>query len=187
MNLGQRDEPCQEHIDKMLETLSKHLSFAHIHQRKEIENYLLVPAALDRAISQANSGRASGDGRSSQLALDAADLLHEITDPLKDSIQSQVLARRWEHLRTGGRDLADVNRETMTEFGAVWGDLSRRLEIIPGKEVLSRFRARIQETYGVSLSDSRIIDAMRKEDISNDLIDLLQKLETFRRAVVNVV
>jgi hypothetical protein len=70
----------------------------------------------------------------------------------------------------------------MTRFGVVWSDLSLRLEIIPGKHVLSQFRARIQEIYGISLSDSRIIDAMRREDIANDLVELLQKLETFRRS-----
>jgi hypothetical protein len=72
----------------------------------------------------------------------------------------------------------------MTRFGVVWDDLSRRLEIIPGKDVLSEFRAQIQEIYGISLSDSRIIDAMRREDIPDDLIGLLHKLETFRKSSV---
>jgi hypothetical protein len=176
-----RDYFCQEYIDEMLETLCKHLKLAHIHQRKEIENYMLVPAALDRAIAQATSGRASGNGRRPSPDPDAAALLREITDPLKDSIQSQVLARRWEHLRSSGKDLADVSRETITSFAAVWDNLFRRLEVVPGKDVLSRFRARIQQIYGISLSDSRIIDAMRREDIPTDLIELLHKLETFRK------
>jgi energy-coupling factor transporter ATP-binding protein EcfA2 len=118
-----RDYFCQEQLDGMLEMLSKHLKLAHIHQRKEIENYLLIPAALDRAVGLATSQRTSGDSRSSLQALDAAALLREITDPLKDSVWSQVLARRWEHIRSGGRDLADVSRETMTRFGVVWDDL----------------------------------------------------------------
>jgi hypothetical protein len=67
-----RDYFCQEQLEGMLEMLSKHLKVAHIHQRKEIENYLLIPAALDRAIGQATSQRASGDSRSSLQALDAS-------------------------------------------------------------------------------------------------------------------
>jgi energy-coupling factor transporter ATP-binding protein EcfA2 len=176
-----RDYFCQEYLDEMLQTLSKYLRFAHIHQRKEIENYFLVPAALDRAIAQAASERGSGDRRKSAPPPNATELLREITDPLKDSIQSQVLARRWEHLRSQGRDLADVSRETMEEFAVVWDDLSRRLEVVPGKDILRQFRAQIQGMCGISLTDNRIIDAMRREDISNDLIDLLHQLEAFRK------
>ncbi|HVH75814.1 MAG TPA: AAA family ATPase [Stellaceae bacterium] len=175
-----RDYFCQEYIDEVLRRLSEQLKLAHVHQRKEIENYLLAPAALDRAIAQATSERGSGD-RSPSPALDAAALLREITDPLRDSIQSQVLARRWEHLRSGGKDLADVNKETMIRFAPVWDSLPRRLEIIPGKQVLSQFREQIQQTYGISLTDNRIIEAMRREDIPDDLMELLHKLEDFRK------
>ena len=104
-----------------------------------------------------------------------------ITSVQFENFTAQVLARRWEHVRSGGKDLADVSRETMTKFGVVWNDLSRRLEIIPGKDVLGRFRARIQEIYGITLTDNRIIDAMRREDIPNDLTELLHNLETFRK------
>ena len=156
-----RDYFCEEFINVVLETLHGHLPLAHVHARKEIENYLLVPDALDRAIEQTA-------GRDNQLAANAfppaADLLREITELLKDSVQSQLQARRWDHFRHSGRDLADVNREALAGFGAAWSDPQKRLELVPGKEVLAQFRARVQESLGVTLTDNRVIDAMRRDE-----------------------
>jgi energy-coupling factor transporter ATP-binding protein EcfA2 len=176
-----RDYFCQEFIGVVLGALHGHLPVAHVHARKEIENYLLVPDALDRAIEQTVGGV-------DQLAVNAfttaADLLREITDPLRDSVQSQLQARRWDHFRHSGRDLADVNREALAGFGAAWNDLQKRLELVPGKEVLAQFRTRVQESLGISLTDSRVIDAMRRDEIPADLVDLLRRLDNFRRAPV---
>src|SRR5713101_5784515 len=58
-----RDYFCQEYIDEILATLSVRLRLGHVHRRKEIENYLLIPAALDRAIAHGTSERGLGGGR----------------------------------------------------------------------------------------------------------------------------
>ena len=178
-----RDYFCQEQIEGVTEALSRHLKLAHVHKRKEIENYLLVPEALDRALEHAISERGSrGDARAKSIPK-AADLLREITAPFKDSVQSQILARRWDHLRPTGRDLADVNRETIRAFGQIWEDLSLRLDIVPGKEVLSQFRTKIHEDLGISLTDSRIVNAMGRDELPSDLVGLLNALDVFRQSL----
>ena len=140
-----RDYFCEEHIAEITNELSRHLKLAHVHKRKEIENYLLVPEALDRALLQAMPEGGSHAKRPAGSEFRSADLLRELTEPLKELVQSQILARRWDHLRSSGRDLADINRETIRGFGAIWDDLSLRLAIVPGKDVLSQFRTNIQE------------------------------------------
>ena len=37
---------CADEVEAIETDLNEHLDFAHIHGRKEIENYLLVPAVL---------------------------------------------------------------------------------------------------------------------------------------------
>jgi hypothetical protein len=179
-----RDYFCDEHIDTVKAALERSLQFAHVHHRKEMENYLLVPGALNRALSQAVAERSARTNSASPRLMDLTDLLREITDPLKDDIQAQLMARRWEHLRGGRQDLADVNRETMRRFGRAWDDLSLRLEIVPGKEVLAQLRGRVQTLYGVSLTDNRIIDAIRREEVPDDLAALVAALDGFRRRTV---
>lgn len=48
-----RDYRCSEEITEILQKLKKFLSAAFVHERKEIENYLLVPNALLRALEEA--------------------------------------------------------------------------------------------------------------------------------------
>ena len=45
-----RDYFCEEEVDHVKGQLEQTLQLAHVHSSKEIENYLLVPTALDRAI-----------------------------------------------------------------------------------------------------------------------------------------
>lgn len=143
---------------------------------------MLVPSALDRALARVEAEKAQREGREPLSLPQSTALLTELTDPLRDLVQSQVLARRWEQLRPSGRDLADVSRETMSDFAKRWGDIRSRLEIVPGDTVLSQFRRVIQERFGISLTDRRIVEAMRREDIAEDLVALLESLDAFRQA-----
>lgn len=54
--------------------------------------------------------------------------------------------------------------------------------IVPGKEVLHSLRYHLQETLGVSLTNTRIIDAMHRDEVPHDLQDLLRALDTFRKS-----
>ncbi len=45
-----RDYRTQEHIDEVFDKLNKEVNFVHILEKKEIENYYLVPNAIAKAI-----------------------------------------------------------------------------------------------------------------------------------------
>lgn len=176
-----RDYYCNEQIIEMTVELSKHLIFAHVHNRKEIENYLLAPEAISRFIE--NSIRE----RSPKVVFHSDEVvakLEEITTKHRDGVLSQIMAKRWEYFRPTGRDLADVNRQAMVWFNEQWNDLSKRLAIVPGKEVLREFRTAVQETYGVSLTDARIVEHMHRDEIPYDLVNLIRLIDNFRRAPV---
>jgi len=54
------------------------------------------------------------------------------------------------------------------------------MTIVPGKEVLKALREHLQKVYGVSLTDSKIIDAFHKDEIPGDITQLVNELERFR-------
>jgi energy-coupling factor transporter ATP-binding protein EcfA2 len=180
-----RDYYCPEEIDAVKNALSRHLKIPHVHDRKEIENYLLIPAALDRAIERAVVDRRRRGGVVPDVVFNALSLLREITDPMRDEVQSQLIARRTTYLRSSGRDVADLTRETLSRFTPQWDDIHNRLEIVPGKEVLRLFRERVQTTVGVAITDSRIVESIHKHEIPIDLQSLIQSIENFRRADAN--
>lgn len=176
-----RDYFCDEEIASVKSTLLTQLKMAHVHQRKEIENYLLIPAALDRAITRALNDRALRSGAPALIAPSSIELLREITDTLKDDVQSQFIARRTNFLRSSGVDLATIARDALAWFSPRWSDMDERLVLVPGKEVLGLFRQRIQNMLGISITDTQIIEAMRRDEIPVDLRQLLQALDDYRK------
>ncbi len=55
------------------------------------------------------------------------------------------------------------------------------MELVPGKEILKALRERCQSEWGITLTDIRIIDGFRKEDIPGELVRLLEDLNAYRR------
>ena len=175
-----RDYYSAEHIKEVIEALSKNLTLARVHTRKEIENYLLIPSALGRALDRAVSERTSRQQAAPTPSAEIGPLLIRITDPMRDDVMSQIVAKRSEKLKATGRDPADIMKETIAEFNQKWDDLAARLTIVPGKEVLRAVRAYLQEHVGVSLTDARIVDAIHRDEIPEDLRDLLDAVDGFR-------
>jgi hypothetical protein len=83
-----RDYFCTEELDAILKELSKGLELAHLHSRKEIENYLLVPSVIGRALNKALEEREKRTGQAIQLKETAQAVLSRITDKLRTDVQA---------------------------------------------------------------------------------------------------
>lgn len=112
-------------------------------------------------------------------------MLERFTELQKDYIQSQYLAKRSEFLRGRGNDVATINAETIRLFNSKWSNINTRLSMVPGKEILKELRHEIDVLYGVSLTDIKIIDEFRYEEISEDLIKLVKSLEQVGHQKIN--
>lgn len=176
-----RDYWCQEEIENIKSELKRHLEFAHIHERKEVENYLLVPPVLERAIIKAIRDRARRmEATAPELRESVEKTLRNLTDPLKSLVQSQYIAKRVNYLRRTPRDESTITAETIENFEIRWADICTRMEIVPGKQVLALFRDEINRTYGVNLTDHRIVSEFTIEEIPSDLMTLLGDLDSYR-------
>ena len=176
-----RDYFCKEEVDHVEGVLGQTLQFAHVHSSKEIENYLLVPTALDRAIRRAVQERAARLGKDVPDVPTAADLLNRTTATLRDEVQAQLIARRIDFLRNTGVDPAQLTRDTLAFVNPLWDTLKSRLSLVPGKIVLRSLRDIVQRDFGVVLTDSKIIGAFRRDEIPEDLQTLIRVLDEFRR------
>lgn len=175
-----RDYWCDEEIAAVCSKLTENLKFAHIHARKEIENYLLVPEVLERAIKKAIADRAKRANEKIVPLESINQLIARITKPFKNEIQAQYIEKRTNYLKRSKRDAATITLETINRFESKWGNINTRMEIVPGKQVLKQLRDEIQSKYGVSLTDFRIIDEFKRTEIPYDLCDLIKLLEEYR-------
>lgn len=178
-----RDYFCDEHIAHVVETLSSSLVLSRVLKRKEIENYLLLPAALDRAVAR-NFGSRKDKGEGNCIAaadVKSASILSEITAPMKGDVLAQIMARRHEFLKNNGDDSSVTYKSTLSWFDAKWESAEERIHPVCGKEVLKAYRDQVQERYGVTLTDARIFDSINRDDIPADMSDLLRQLDEFRQ------
>lgn len=175
-----RDYYCDEEIGEILDSLKAELTHAHIHQRKEIENHLLVIPVLERVLYKQVAHRNKQSGQAVQVEKEISQYLDEITNDLKVDAQSQYIAKRISYHQGKGIDTGTISREAIEVFEKLWGNIDTRMEVVPGKTTLRLLRGAIQEDYSVNLSDVKIIDEFEKEEIPTDLLQLIYDMENFR-------
>ena len=178
--LFDRDYFPGEEIEEVREKLASHFRPVHIHKRKELENYLLLPEPLDRAVGKALRERARRTGMEVPDGVDVVQMLEEITNGYRQGVTSQLIARRSDFLRSTGVDLGTLAEDLMRDVDARWKRLNSRLEVVSGKHVLKELREQLSVRYSISLTDFRIIDEFRQDEIPEDLAQFLAELEEFR-------
>ena len=175
-----RDYFSNEEIEIVLQKLSIRFPAVYIHDRKEIENYMLVPGPLNRAIQKTIRERNRKMGIDNSGDFDVVQELISISDENKSDIMSQLIGKRSDFIRTTGKDTSTVTREVLDSVEDRWANLESRLALVPGKKVLRRLREKLKTHYSINLTDIRIIDEFRTDEIPADLVRLLRNLDTFR-------
>lgn len=177
-----RDFWCDEEIEQIERDLAKHIDLAYIHKRKEMENYLLNPEVLQRLFEKLLTEKSKREDQSFKEIVSISDLLKEISEPLKIILLGQYLSKRINYLKScSSIDDAILNQATLEIFENKWERIETRMEVIKGSDVLSSLRIRLQEMYGITLTDYRIIDEYKIEEIPNEITSLIDNLEMFRR------
>ncbi len=178
MDRDYRSDGEKNAIIKQCETFC---SYVRIHCCKEVENFLLVPAAMDRAAARrvADHARRSGSGKSYDG--NAAKFLDEFANEKKSFVSARCVAERirFERVNALSANPTTVTEHALNDLEEHWRDSSLRRQIIPGKEALSRFNQFLQTTYGVSVTPTSIVDAMRVDEIPDEVRELLTELANF--------
>jgi predicted ATP-dependent endonuclease of OLD family len=175
-----RDYYCQEELKAISSALRAELSYAHIHARKEIENYFLNISVLERVLDKQLVNRKKRTGMDIVKTTGIATYLEDITNTAKTAISAQYIAQRLRHYRSGSIDASTISKQALDTFESLWSDLDTRMTIVPGKDTLKILRDKIQQDYGVNLTDVQIIDEFQYEEIPDDLKHLIDELEIFR-------
>jgi hypothetical protein len=202
-----RDERSQTEIVKLRETLEERV---YILQRRELENYLLVPRALLAAIRSKHNtdatitekvDAASNDEiwkilhttadslydlvlmkriqaeltglRGGLLPREAvADLSHKVNYKRFPSIiRRKIESRISEHLNT--LKINEVVDRIRQSLDIEWSDMSRRLWIAPGEELVVAVFHHFGSEYKKPNDTLRIAREMKDDEIADEIVDLL--------------
>ena len=172
-----RDYRCGEEIEALVQETRGSIPHFHVLAGKEIENYLLVPSAITRAILDRLKEQKRGNAFSQSML---EDLIDSIVAGMKSSVLSQHISNRMRYFdhRTS-KDPATVASEAISHVDNEWHDGSRRLLIVPGKQVLSAINTKIQDAFGVSITCTQIIRNLQPGEIALDLREILCDLNLF--------
>ncbi len=161
--------------------LEKSAHLVRIHEMKEIENFLLVPNALERALKSRLEDRRKRGGKLAHYEEDLQIILDSVCEGFKSNVFSQCIARHQDEMRAVERSLdqATVNRQALEYLEMKWSTLDGRLSLVPGKDALATLNAKLQEKYSVSLTSSIIISSMHQSEIPEGMRSLIGSISDF--------
>ena len=178
-----RDYRSAGECKKEMELLSRSCSFAWIHDRKELENFLLIPEALEVAVKRRIDDRNKRTNVSTDTDIKMREFLLNLTEPFRHRVQARYLARRrsFEKVKGPALDDSTVEEQLLREFEDAWGDLESRLLLVPGKEVLANLNTYLQSHFGISITSSLVVDCCPIELVPAEMKSLLKALDDFRQ------
>jgi hypothetical protein len=144
-----RDYRCEEECTAITNSCLEFCDYVAIHKRKEIENFLLVPAAIDRAASLKISERSQRTGAVTNSLPECSTILRAFCDSQKSYVMSQVLAARrpFERALYPSRNSTKIDETTIADFEASWTELQGKLTMVSGKSALSTLNKYLQDKH----------------------------------------
>lgn len=176
-----RDYRSDNEVRAITEGLKAHCTLVHVHSRKEIENFALVPTVLERAIRARLEDRRRRTGATKQWTHDIVAVLGDISESERREVQSQCLTSYVRHERASRRgvDDATLTTEALAMFEDRWSSLQSRLAMVPGKEVFAQLNGFLMREYGISLSLGAVARTFRPNEIPQEMVDLVNRVEEF--------
>lgn len=156
-----------------------------IHSAKEIENFLLVPSAIDRAAQRRLVDHAKRSGKSQQFDFDSSSVLSAFAEDRRDYVTAQYLDKRRKFEKSSNPSAQDAvfNESCLQELRRAWSQSS--LTVLPGKEAVSEVNRRLQERHGISITPTAIIDAMHAGEVMPEMKALVNDLAGFAARAVD--
>lgn len=180
-----RDFRAEEECKAITQRCDEFSDLTIIHDCKEVENFLLVPEAIDRAARKRVEERVRRTGKEMDYVGVCSRILDEFAEEQKNYVISQFLASRRRFVRESRlhEDDATTNQAALEAFESDWArGARRRMDLVPGKAALSAVNRHLQVKYGTTVTQAGIISAMHVDEIPTEMRKLLSDLASFAAA-----
>ena len=146
--------------DKQEKAKENHL-ILHIWNKKEIENYLLVPNALFRITGQPEDCLDVFMGK-----------LDGLLEEEKDSITDQLAQHIFEADRS--KSMSTCNAEARVVMKSRWITIEDKLSLVSGKYMIRRINEWMRKEYQVNCSRTEIINNLLPSEINEEIMDVFE-------------
>ncbi len=138
----------------------------HIWQKKEIENYLICPAAIFRLI---NNKKKANVLTEDEIHNKLVEIAESLKDDVIDSFATEI------QYKDNSKSTKTVNQEARQYVNSNWG--LNKLSLIPGKKAISTLCNWIADTYKVSISRFAIAREIKDLEMDEELKYVIHKIE----------
>jgi putative AbiEii toxin of type IV toxin-antitoxin system len=159
--------------DRLKEAKARNISL-HVWAKKELENYVLVPEAIQRLIERKiRSGRTAPSLAVVKRKLET--IAAELMDDTIDSFATCIYTR--EKKRNPKFDLKSANQQARDIVASRWNNLDQRLGVVGGKKLLARLAEWSQEKFSVSVGAASLASELEPSEIDDEVRNVLTALE----------
>ncbi len=163
------DYHTPEQINARLDQANRYSIQLHIWSRKEIENYLIIPTAIQRLIKEESNYQHAPELET------ITDEIDRIANTLHDNIFDAMAHDYITDDRSRG--VPGANERARERLRTAWVDFDSRLSVIPGKRVLSLLSQWTQNNYGISFGVSRLARSITVNEFSPEVVDVVTAIE----------
>lgn len=143
----------------------------HIWSKKEIENYLFVPTAIQRLI-QSRIAKGTQPPTSKEISEQLGRIAMNMEDEVFDALSNELLSQK-RSLGVGG-----ANKEAREILKRKKEEPDGLLSIVSGKAVVSRLSEWSQTKFGVAFSPTAIVRSMRKSEVHPEMSSVIEAIES---------
>ncbi len=113
-------------------------------------------------------------------------MLQNISNDFKLKTQAQLQSHRlkFEKSKNPRNDDSVIIETILGEYEKLWNSIEDRLKIIHGKDFLASLNSYLQKEYKITITNSNIINSISNESVPNEMKDLINKIEQFRKELV---
>jgi energy-coupling factor transporter ATP-binding protein EcfA2 len=164
------DYHTHDDIQQRFEQAERHKIQLHIWDKKEIENYLIIPEAIQRIIAHnIPSGNSPPD------VVDITTKIDDIANDLKNKTFDAIANEYQIQNKSGG--VTTANRKAREIIDGAWNTREGRFSIVSGKEVISKLSDWSNTKYSVSFSSTRIAKYLLLSEIPSEVINVITAIE----------
>lgn len=178
-----RDYRSDDEVDQEIKELEKVNLFARIHSCKELENFLIIPDAIEKAIGEKliESNRRNESNTTFEEPL--SELLRMISDDFKHKTHAQLHSHRFKTEKAKDPKVHDsvIIEKILKEFDKKWSNDSERFRLLPGKDFFSALNKFLQNKYGFSITQGNIINHLQFSTIPEELKRLIADIEKLQK------
>ncbi|NVD44119.1 ATP-dependent nuclease [Qipengyuania atrilutea] len=175
-----RDYRSEAECEEIQAGLQKISQFCTVHQSKEIENFVLVPAAIERLVRRRIAERNKRGGEQKEFVHSVENLIEQFCTEKKSYVLSQFTERykAYERKQRTAHE-ATLIQEAYEEFDRRWESKEERFKMVAGKDALAWLNSQIQPEYKVSVTASGIIDVMHVDEVPAAMKRLIEQIDEF--------